>query len=223
MFLLAVAGALLSGCSATSRVSSGTDFDTQSETAIVILATRIAGYEDTTNHRKLLEPLFLQTHWQSYDPKTLQLVRGDSLVFSERNDDVFYEDDEFKHWEISTTEIPPGAYALTATFVHHTITTFFPLSGKNRNIDRDLSGLSIDLEGKIDPAKNFYFEVKPGQVVYLGHFEFVSAPHNSDFIAGVNYQQDEAAARAALKDYPGVTAEMTSLNLALRTLEAALQ
>lgn len=212
--------ALVSGCGSTSRVSSWTEFDSSSETAIVLLGTSVAGHDDTTNERRAVEPLVFSTFWQPYDPASLRLGEGDTLELSRRVDTIF-EGDEFLRWEMSAVEIPPGHYALTVTRIHRTMTSFIPLTGSNSDIEKSLGGLSVKIGGFADPAKNFLFEVRPGQVVYLGHFEFISAPLNSDLVGGVNYAHNEAAARAALTDFPGVTSEMITLYLALGTETAA--
>jgi hypothetical protein len=77
------------------------------------------------------------------------------------------------------------------------------------------------MRGKVDPKKHFHFSVEPGQIVYIGHFNFLHPGGGNHRIVDVVYSLNVAAARAALKDYPGITGEMITLNLALPTEQAA--
>src|SRR3546814_2919901 len=69
---------------------------------------------------------------------------------------------------------------------------------------------TVDPRRHIDPAaevgrgRNFLFTVLPGEILYIGHFEFLKWDF-SDRLRSLNYFQDEAAARQVLVDYPGIS------------------
>ncbi len=217
---MAMIGALVSGCGSTSPVSSWTDFDSNRETAIVLLGTKFSQRDGTPRERTSWKAVGFNTYWQAYDPQTLRLVPSDSLVFSFRTDTII-GDEELHKWEVEAVEIPPGSYALTVVLVDRTMTAFVRGTSGQPLYTQSLSGLSINIDGPVDPKRNYLFEVGPGQVAYLGHFQFFGAAFKSDLVAKVDYFHDEAAARAVLKEYPGITGEMVTLDLVLPTEQAA--
>jgi len=69
----------------------------------------------------------------------------------------------------------------------------------------------MDPEAPVDPRGNFLFSVLPGQILYIGHFEFQKWEYIVILIS-INYYKDEAAAREALQEFPGIAGEMVILD-----------
>jgi hypothetical protein len=220
---LAVLGAMASGCTLSSAASKSIELGADSDQAVIVFGTsvdrnRIAPEDDWSD-----QPPSLLTHWQQYDPNTMRLVSDGQLVSSLRDDSIW---SSTRHSDavIHVLEVEPGDYALVAASIFRTITTFVPLTGSNlKRHNNPLFPLinDIEMEGEVAAKHNFLFSVRPGQVVYIGHFDFVHEGGGKHRIVDVRYSQDEAAARAALKVYPGITAEIVTLNLALPTEQAA--
>lgn len=114
---------------------------------------------------------------------------------------------------ISVLEVDPGAYALVGAGVPHLASSF--VESKRSSTPTDDRGRlqtwthTVDPRRHIDPAaevnrQNFLFSVSPGEILYIGHFEFLKWPF-SDSIKSLNYFQDEDAARDALANYPGIS------------------
>jgi len=221
--MLAVAG-LVSGCaSPASEASHSVTFDSSSEKAVVVLGT--------TNHRApsapedglLDRPNSLATHWQEYDPHTMRLVPGGALMMSLRGHNA-WEKTTVRDDIVHVLEVKPGDYALIGVTNTRTVTSFFPLHDENGDSSRRTLAPyvhGLEMRGKVDPKKHFHFSVEPGQIVYIGHFNFLHPGGGNHRIVDVVYSLNVAAARAALKDYPGITGEMITLNLALPTEQAA--
>lgn len=217
---MAAATLFISSCSSTSQVSSWTDFDSDSDTAIVLLGTKISQRDGTVRQQESLEPRVLSTHWQLYDPQSLRLVRGNSLIFSTRVSTVFSEE-EFDEWEVTALKVPPGNYALTVAVINRNLTTFVIESGSRTKYRKTLSGLSVDIDAPVDSTRNYLLRVKPGQIAYIGHFDFQTLNHRSDVVVGIDYTLDEAAAQALLGQFPGVAGEVVTLDISPKPSEQA--
>lgn len=221
--LSVLAAAALSGCSISSEASRTLELDANSEKAIVVLGTTI-----DRNHAALPEewydrPNLLITHWQKYDPASMELIVDETLVMSLREDTIWSEE-TLRDPAVHVLEVEPGDYALIGVTLFQAITTFVPLTGSN--FERHTNTLfpmasDIEMKGKVEAKRNFLFSVKSGQVIYIGHFDFVHLGGGQKRIVDVDYWQDEMAARAALKDYPGILSDMIPLNLMLPTETAA--
>ena len=59
----------------------------------------------------------------------------------------------------------------------------------------------------VDPHRNVLFLVSPGQIVYIGHFQFIKW-EGIDSLIRIDYSQDKAAAEEALKAFPGISGIM---------------
>jgi hypothetical protein len=215
---------LASGCaSPASDVSTSLTFDRASEKAVVILGT--------TNHRlpsgpedgALERPDSLATHWQQYDPRSLQLIPDAALMMSLRFHNA-WESATLRDDYVHVLEVEPGDYALIAVTADYSITSFFPLNDGSGGAPRRWGSPYKDglkMQGQVDPKKHFRFSVGPGQIVYIGHFDFLHPGGGIHRIVDIKYSVDAAAARAALQDYPGITGEMAIFDLSLSTEQAA--
>jgi len=221
--LLAVA-VLVAGCaSPASDVTSSLKFDRGSGRALVVLGTSNHRLPSGPEDGVLDRPNALATHWQRYDQNSMQLIRGAALMMSLRGYNA-WESATVRDVVVQVLEVEPGDYALIGVTNTRSVTTFFPL--------KDGSGAStrgwgspykdgLEMEGQVDPQKHFHFSVGAGQIVYIGHFDFFHPGGGIHKIVDINYSLDPAAARAALEDYPGITGDMVTLDLTLRTEEAA--
>jgi hypothetical protein len=224
--MMAMIGVLASGCaSPTSEASQSMNFDSSSDKAVVILATSVDRDQVALEDPRYREPRSLLTHWQQYDPETKLLVSGRGRIKSLRSRGIMEQaaDHDVTHHVL---EVDPGDYALIGAVVGRTLTLFVEPEGDIRwhyegASDRALAG--IETQGPLVLGRNFVFSIQPGKVAYLGDFDFVHAGGGNHRIVDINYSHDEAATRAALGEYPGISAEMITLNLALTTKQAALQ
>ena len=216
-------GTLVSACAQSSNAPHSLVFDSESDKAIVLIGTSLDRNQIAPENDWNKRPHSLVTHWQQYDPHIMQLVPGGARVTSLRQNSIWAK--AAHDPVVQVLEIEPGDYALIGVTIYKTTTTLLPL--KNSNFRRYTTpGLPLDdeieMQGEVTPKSNFLFSVRPGKVVYIGHFDFVHAGGRSHKIVDINYWQDEAAARAALKDFPGITDDMVTLNLTLPTEQAAL-
>jgi hypothetical protein len=172
------------------------------------------------------------SYWQEYDPSAMRLVPGGETFWTEVSDTIWVVSD-YRRPTMNVMEVVPGDYAMTvasatAPGMVQVSTAFVPMNTPGATGIR-ARGRFIDPRERIAPnaavdeKKNFLFSASAGQVIYIGNFEFVRASNDSEVIVDINYSRDEAAARAALGEYPGISAEMITLNLALPTEQAALQ
>jgi len=212
------AASFLSACAMTTDVSKSVEFDATSDKAIVLLGTNVEWYEGYIGVGR-----GIQTYWQEYDPQALKLVPGGTTFWTDVSDTVWVASD-YRKPTMKVVEVEPGDYVMTAASVREKNTAFVPLADGAIRVRRNSF---IDPRDYIDPMapvklrENFVFSVPPGQIVYIGHFEFIRASGGGDLLVGVNYSHDEAAARAALGGYPGISGQMLTLNLALPTEAAA--
>jgi hypothetical protein len=216
--VLGLAVMLVSGCAMTTDAPKSVRFDRASDKAIVLLGTKVEWYEGYIGVGR-----GIQTYWQEYDPAALLLVAGGSTFWTDVSDTIWVASD-YRRPTMKVMEVEPGAYAMTAASVRENNTAFVPLADGALRV-RSTGYLDprdyIDPVAPVDLRKNYVFSVAAGEVVYIGHFEFVRAQDDSDIIVGVNYSHDDAAARAALKEYPGVTGEMITLDLSQASQRAA--
>jgi hypothetical protein len=224
MMALAVIGALVSGCAwSASEASRSISFDKNSAKAVVILGAANHRVPSAPEDGVLDRPNSLATHWQEYDRGTMLLVPDGALMTSLRHHNA-WESTTLRDSMVQVLEVEPGDYALIAVSNTRTVTSFFPLNER--------SGLSpgqavspyrhgLAMKGEVDPKKHFHFSIEPGQIVYIGHFDFLHPGGGKHRIIDINYSLDAAAGRAALQDYPGISGDMVTLNLALPTETAA--
>jgi len=225
MMAVAVFGALLSGCTwSASEAPKSISFDKTSATAVVILSTANHRLPSAPEDGVLDRPNSLATHWQEYDRGTLQLLPDGALVTSVRGHNAF-DRTTVRDTVVQVLEVDPGDYALSAVSNTLTVTSFFPPTESGFSSGQSVSPYSSGLAmkgGKVDSKKHFHFSVEPGQIVYVGHFDFLHPGGGNHRIVDVVYSLNEAEARAALQDYPGIKGEIVSLNLKLPTEQAAL-
>ena len=223
---LAVIGALLSGCTwSASEAPKSFSFDKTSAKAVVILSTSNHRLPSAPEDGVLDKPNSLATHWQEYDRGTLQLVPDGEIITSVRGHNAF-DRTTVRDTVVQVLEVEPSDYALIAVSNTRTVTSFFPLNESGFSSGQAVSPYSSGLAmkgGQVDPKKHFHFSVEAGQIIYIGHFDFLHPGGGNHRIVDVAYSLNEAEARAALRHYPGVQGEIISLNLKLPTDQAALQ
>lgn len=224
--VLVLTAALLSGC-ISSAAPESIELGPGSETAVVVLGTTIDRNETALKGEWGDRPTVLLTQWQRYDPSSMQLVPGGARAMSMREDTVWSEE-TMRDPAVFVLEFEPGDYALIGvTIVHRlnrTTTTFIPLTGSNFTEHTNSlfpMASEFEMQGPVDPRRNFLFSVRPGQVVYIGDFDFAHVAAGNYKVVGINYTHDEAAAREAMKGYSGITVPMVSLNLTLPAEQAA--
>lgn len=214
---LTLIGVLASGCAMTTDAPISINFDKSSEKSIVLLATNVEWWDGYIGVGRSIA-----SYWQEYSPQTKRLVPGGSTFWTDVSDTIWVDSD-YRRPTMKVMEVVPGSYAMTAASATapglvEVSTAFVAMKSPGATGVR-AEGRFIDPreyiapEAAVDEQKNFAFSVSAGQIVYIGHFEFVRAQDDSDTIVGVNYSHDEAAARAALKAYSGITGEMLILNL----------
>ena len=209
--LLAAVAVLLSACAGSPEASRSLKFDAHSDKAIVVLATSVNHAQD----EEIRAGRSLETYWQEYDPATQRLVPGGKTFLTRVNGGAFSEPDYLKP-TVAVLEIEPGSYALIGAGFPHQMTTFVRLR-PTRLLNDGVGGRqswhhTIDPRVHIDPEAevsrgNFLFTVLPGQILYIGHFGFMKW-ERIDSLRSINHYRDEAAARAALEGYPGISGVM---------------
>ncbi|WP_193366769.1 hypothetical protein [Pelagibius marinus] len=211
---LAVAGALVSGCSGAPGVSHSLTFDATSDKAIVILGTSVTQEQQ----EEIRAGRSFSTFWLEYDPATERLVPDGATFETSIVASAFTEEPAYVTPKVSVLEVDPGAYALIGAGFPHLMTTFV----RSKEGQKDYRGrgqswhFTVDPRIHIDPAAevargNYLFTVSPGEILYIGHFEFVKWGY-IDSLRGINYQQDASAARQALADYPGISGIMKTFD-----------
>ena len=176
----------------------------------------------------------LETYWQQYDAEGRLLVPGGRSIVTSVDGGIFSEPGYLKP-TVSVLEVDPGAYALIGAGFPNFMTLFVrsndPLSRYKSDNPGQIQSWTytvdprrhINPEAPVDPKENILFSVAPGQIVYIGHFRFWKLPF-SDKFASIGYSQDVAdvaAAREALKDFPGIAGDMTVQDLRLSAETAA--
>ncbi len=211
---LAVVGALVSGCSGASTASKSLSFDATSDKAIVILGTSVTHEQQ----EEIRSGRSFSTFWVEYDPATDRLLPDGETFRTSIVASAFTEEPAYLTPMVSVLEVDPGAYALIGAGFPHLMTTFVrsKIGPKDERGRGQSWHFTVDPRVHIDPAAevnraNYLFSVAPGEILYIGHFEFVKWGH-SDTIRGINYEQDAAAARQALADYPGISGFMSTFD-----------
>jgi hypothetical protein len=211
----AMIGALASGCAGPSDASRSLSFDSTSKKAIVIVGTSVnkAQQEEVRAGRSL------STFWQEYDPDTRRLLPGGRTFLTKVGASVFSEP-EYLRPTVAVLEVDPGDYALIGAGFPHLMTTYVRSSdhpsqtdhmGRRESWTHTVDPrMHIDPAADVDPLLNFLFSVLPGQILYIGHFEFRKSTY-LDSLSSINYFQDEAAARKALEDFPGIAGVMITV------------
>jgi len=206
----------VTACTAGIGADSSIEFGPSSYTAIVILGT-------SANPAQVFSwsGESLSTFWQKYDPADHRLVRNGESFRTKILRGPFISTD-YRNPTVTVLEVAPGDYALTAAGFPHVMTLFVP-----RNADDHSPGYIVDPRRHIDPQapvnprQNFVFSVERGQIAYIGHFNFVKDTFR-DQLVSIAYSQDPAAAREALKEFPGIIGELTVFNLEQPTESAAV-
>ena len=199
----------LAGCSAAPEASRALRFDAGSDKAIVIIGTSVtrAQEENVRVERSL------STFWQEYDARKGRLVPDGKTFQTKVVAGAFSAEPAYLKPTVSVLEIDPGGYALIGAGFPHLMTTYVsprPTNLHNGDAGRRQSWhhtvdprVHIDPEAVVDRQRNFVFTVHPGEILYIGHFEFEKWG-SRDSLRSINLTRDEAAARTALGDYPGI-------------------
>jgi hypothetical protein len=212
---------LLAGCAGGSGVGRSTAFGPSSKTAIVVIGTS-ANTAQFLSH----SGASLSTFWQQYDPLARRLIpAGNTLqtkVFKRQFTPFIAADRGYLDPTITVLEAIPGDYALTAAGFPHVMTLFVRTRDGNRQAGTYVVDPTkhVDPRAEVNPRSNYVFSVSAGQIIYIGHFQFVKAPLR-DNISSINYSLDADAARAALHHYPGIEGEIVMLDLTRATEQAA--
>jgi hypothetical protein len=212
---------LLAGCASGPQASPSTQFGPSSETAIVIVGT-------SANTAQALRDSgeSLSTFWQQYDPLAGRLSRGGDIlqtkVFKRPFTPFIGPDRGYLDPTVTVLEVPPGDYALIAAGFPNLMTLFVPTIGGSRRAGTYVVDPTkyVAPEAEVDPRKNFVFSISAGEIVYIGHLQFVKAAF-WDEIVSITYSLDPDAAREALEEYPRIKGDMVTLDLTLPTEQAA--
>ncbi|MEO3427829.1 hypothetical protein AAFN88_03160 [Pelagibius sp. CAU 1746] len=211
---LAMIGAVASGCSGNSDASRSLTFDATSDTAIVILGTNVTREQQ----EEIRAGRSFSTFWVEYDPVTKRLVPDGATFETSIVASAFSDEPAYLKPTVSVLQVRPGDYALIGAGFPHLMSTF--VRSKDGLKDDKGRGQSwhftVDPRLHIDPSaevsrNNHLFSVAAGEVLYVGHFEFVKWDY-IDSLRGINYFQDEAAARQALSAYPKISGVMRTFD-----------
>ena len=209
---------LLSACAATIDASTSTRFDPDSDKATVLVGTSVNASQTFSWSGRSLA-----TYWHEYNFATGRLVPKGQTFLTKIRELPFGESD-YESPSVRVMEVEPGDYALIGAGFPHQMTIYVnTIDGRNQIETRSPvvdPREHIDPRAAVDPDRNFLFSVDAGQIVYIGHFQFLKLK-DLDRLVAIHYSQDLPAARAALKEYPGVTGEIIPLNLTVRTETAA--
>jgi len=212
VFLTALA-LLVTACSSAPEASRSLSFDATSAKAILLIGTQVnlAQEENVGVERSL------STFWQEYDPDSGHLVPGGKTFQTKVLASAFTAEPAYLKPTVSVLEIEPGAYALVGAGFPNLMTTYVAPrptkllngeSGRRQSWHHTVDPrVHIDPEAAVDSRQHFLFSVLPGEVLYIGHFNFQKWPHN-DSLRRLHHFQDEAAARKALAGYPGISGVM---------------
>lgn len=207
---------VLAGCAGASGASRSLSFDSSSDTAIVIIATSVnrAQQEKVTSGRSL------SSFWVEYDPDSMQLVPGGRTFVTTVSASALSDTPAYLKPTVSVLEVEPGAYALVGAGFPHLMSTFVATRpGQQDDRGRGQSWhFTVDPRVHIDPSaavtrSHYLFSISPGEILYVGNFEFVKWDY-IDSLRSINYAQDPAAARAALAAYPDITGIMVTYDFA---------
>jgi hypothetical protein len=211
---LAVLLVSLAGCAAPSVLDPSARFSADSDKALVVVGSSIFWADDFRDPDQSLTQ-----HWQAFDPRTLHLVPdGQSFTSLTRAAVRMKIADPLPPAQVLLVE--PGSYALVAAGSGTSKTFHVPVREQYRNRwgfirvkGPYLDPLAyIEPEAQLAEGKNLLFAVEAGQIVYLGHFVYA---RHSRYLSGFDQARrviDEAAARAALAAYPGISGTMVTLD-----------
>lgn len=206
----------LAGCAGSSGASRSLLFDSRSDTAIVVIATSVnrEQQEEVTSGRSL------SSFWMEYDPDSMHLVPGGKTFVTTVSASAFSDAPAYLKPTVSVLEVEPGAYVLVgAGFPHLMSTVVATKPGQQDHRGRGQSWhFTVDPRVHIDPSAavnrgHYLFSVSPGEILYIGHFQFVKWDY-IDSLRSINYAQDPAAARAALAAYPDISGIMVTYDFA---------
>ncbi len=207
----------VTSCAGSSDAPRSLSFDPTSDKAIVLVGTSVS-------HRQTEEVKTgrsFSTFWQEYDPRTLQLVPGGETFVTTVAAGPFSAELAYTKPTVSVLEVEPGAYALVGAGFPHLASTF--VESKKASAPKDDRGRfqtwtytvdprrHIDPEAKVDRRGNFLFSVSAGEILYIGHIQFLKWGF-SDSIRSLDYSKDEAAARAVLAEYPKISGIMVTFD-----------
>lgn len=204
---------LAAGCTGAPEASRSLTFDATSDKAIVVIGTSTnrAQQEEIRAGRRL------STFWMEFDPARQRLVPGGKTFMTAVEGGVFSAPAYLKP-TIAVLAVEPGSYALVGAGFPHLVSTFVP-SKENSALQDSLGRRqswthTVDPRRHVDPAAevgrgHYRFSVSAGEILYIGHFEFEKWDY-LDSIRSINHSQDEAAARAALAGYPGISGLMVT-------------
>lgn len=208
---------LLAGCAGAPEASRSLTFDTNSDKAIVIIGTSV----NRAQEEEIKAGRSLSSFWMEYNPDTQRLVPGGKTFLTRVEGGVFSEPGYLQP-TVSVLEVDPGDYALIGAGFPHLMTTFVHSKdppGQKDSLGRPQSWtytvdprLHVDPWADVDRRRNFAFSIYAGQVVYIGHFEF-QKPTYFDGLLSTNYFLDSGAAREALRRFPGINADLLTLDL----------
>ncbi|HMA14660.1 MAG TPA: hypothetical protein VKP12_07755 [Kiloniellaceae bacterium] len=204
---------LVGGCAGAPEASRSLRFDAASKSAIVVIGTSVTREQD----EEVRSGRSLSTFWQEYDVATRRLVPGGKTFSTTVAASAFSAKPAYLTPTVAVLEIEPGDYALVGAGFPHLMTTFMaakpgPQDERGRGQSWHFTvdpRMHIDPAAPVDPRHHFLFSVAPGEIVYIGHYEFLKPPY-ADTLVSINHYQDEAAARAALADYPGISGLMVT-------------
>jgi hypothetical protein len=207
----------VAGCSGSSTASKSLSFDAHNAKAIVVIAT----YVTRAQEENIRAGRSLSTFWLECDPDGDHLRPGGKTFQTSVVAGAFSAEPAYLQPTVSVLQIDPGAYALIGAGFPHLMTTYVSLKptrlhnggpGSRQSWHNTVDPrVHVDPGAPVDPQRNFVFTVQPGQILYIGHFQF-QKPTHVDRLTSINHYMDEDAARAALADYPGISGAMITLD-----------
>ena len=204
----------IAACTGPTTLDSTARFDAASDKAIVVLGGSIFWTEDFRDPDQSLT-----LHWLAFDPKTLRLVPdGKGFTSLTRGAVRLKVGDPYPPARVLLVE--PGSYALVAAGSGLSKTVYVPIQDRYKNEwgqtwvkDPYIDPLEyIEPQARLAHGRTYLFSVEAGQIVYLGHFAFGRDSRYLGSFSWARRIEDEAAARAALAEYPGIAGTMIVLD-----------
>lgn len=200
----------LVACAGSSNAPKSLSFNAASEKAIVVVGGNIFWTDDFRDPDKSL-----LLHWQEFDPRALRLVPGGKGFTGLTRASVRRKRAD-PYPPAQVLQVEPGSYALVAAGSGSFKSVFVSVKerytskwGSTVVKDRYLDPQKyIEPQARLTYGRNYLFSVEAGQIIYLGHFEFVRSSRYLGRFTSVRRYEDEAAARAALADYPEISGTM---------------
>ena len=147
----------------------------------------------------------VEVYWRRFDPETDSLLRGRSNLYrsfrhwcSKYGNHPACNDDDYTQVQYNLSEVVPGRYLLESVRV--TEKTGASYLSAERSLFSENSPNKRFASG-VHPG----FEVKPGEVVYIGDYVFDVNGEHAKFL---RVESNPEQARAALALYPNVQGEM---------------